>query len=491
MLITMMAGLYTSRVVLNTLGVEDFGIYGIVGGIVVLFSFLNNSMTGATQRFLSFEIGKNNFERLKKVFNASINVHLLIVLIIFVLAETAGLWFLNTQLNLPPNKMNVANWVYQFSVITFLISVIQVPYNAIIIAHEKMSFYAYLGIIDVILKLGIVIMLSYIGYNKLKLYAVFICFVSIIIFSSHFVYCIRKFHSVRYIFIRDKILYKELLSFSGWNTLGAISNIGKTQGINILINIFCGVTVNATVAISNQVINALNSFVNNFQTAFNPQIVKTFAANEKIRLYNLIFRTAKYSYFLLFILSLPILLNTQYVLHLWLGTVPYYTVEFCQLTIIYMLIESISGPLWMSQQAIGKIRNYQIIISFVLLMNIPVAYLLLKYSFAPYLVLVGNIGLGIIALGIRILFLKKQIGLSVRMFFGQVIFKIIIVSVISFVASYFVNSLFDSNIFLTLVFSIICIVLLSLCVIYLLGINNIEKLFIKKILKKNISFMSR
>ena len=238
MLFTMIVTLYTSRIVLNTLGISDFGIYNIVGGVVVLFSFLNNAMSSATQRFLNFEIGRNDFVLLRKVFCISMNVHFSIAIIVLVLAETIGLWFVNTQLNLPLDRMSVANWVYQFSVITFMISIIQVPYNATIIAHERMSFYAYISIIEVSLKLSGVFLLQYLNYDKLKLYAVLVCAVSLIIIFIYKFYCTIKFESSRYSFIWDSTLYKHLLSFSGWSLFGSLANVGKTQVINIFLNIF-------------------------------------------------------------------------------------------------------------------------------------------------------------------------------------------------------------------------------------------------------------
>jgi len=431
MLFTMAVSLYTSRIVLNILGIADFGIYNIVGGVVVLFSFLNSAMSSATQRFLNFEIGKNDIVRLKKIFCISMNVHISIAFIVIILAETVGLWFVNTQLNLPLNRMNAANWVYQFTILTFILSIIQVPYNATIIAHERMSFYAYVSIIEVSLKLLVVILLQYIGFDKLKLYAVLICAVTLIVITVYKIYCNKKFESSRYSFIWDAPLYKQLLSFSGWSLFGSLANVGKTQVVNIFLNIFCGVFVNATMGITNQVSATLNGFVANFQLAFNPQIVKSYAANEKGYLMKLIFQTSKYSYFLLYILSLPILLNTDYILKLWLKIVPEYTVEFCQLTIIYLLIESISGPLWMSIQATGKIKKYQIVISSLLILNVPISYILLKLNFVPYSVLWVNIGLCIIALFVRILFLKSQIDLQIMLFFKDVLLTIIVVTILS------------------------------------------------------------
>ena len=477
MLFTMTVSLYTSRIVLNTLGVSDFGIYNIVGGVVVLFSFLNNAMSSATQRFLNFEIGKNDFVQLRKIFCISMNVHVSIAFIVFILAETIGLWFLNTQLNLPLDRMNAANWVYQFTILTFIISILQVPYNATIIAHERMSFYAYVSIVEVSLKLSAVFLLQYLGYDKLKLYAVLICAVALIIITIYKLYCNKKFESSRYIFIWDASLYKQLLSFSGWSLFGSVANVGKTQVINILINIFCGVLVNAAMGITNQVSATLNGFVSNFQLAFNPQIVKSYAANDKEYLMSLIFKTSKYSYFLLFILSLPILLNTEYILKLWLKIVPEYTVQFCQLTIIYLLIESISGPLWMSVQATGKIKSYQIVISSLLLLNVPFSYILLKLNFIPYSVVLVSIGIGILALLIRIIFLRSLINLPIIQFLREVILIIFIVTILSiplpFIESFYLDGF--RRLIITSTTAIISLVL----ILYFIGLDINEKKYVK------------
>lgn len=475
MLFTMAVSLYTSRVIMNTLGISDFGIYNIIGGVIILFSFLNNAMSSATQRFLNFEIGKNDLVQLKKIFSVSVNVHITIALIVVIFSETIGLWFVNTQLNLPVERINAANWVYQFTILTFIINIIQVPYNATIIAHERMSFYSYVSIIDVILRLLVVVLLQYLEYDKLKLYAILLSTVAFIIIITYKIYCNKKFESSRYILIWDLSIYKKLLNFSGWSLFGSIANIGKAEFINILLNIFYGVTVNAAIGITNQISGAINGFVSNFQIAFNPQIVKSYASNEKKYLMNLIFKTSKYSYFLLFFLSVPILLNTDYILKLWLNIVPKYTVEFCQLTIILLLVESISGPLWMAVQATGKIRNYQISISCILLMNIPISYSLIKFNFVPYSVLWVNIGIGILALMVRIFFLKKLINLKPNRFFKEVILVIISVTLVSFPIAELINSFLAINSFGEFTMITLISYLIVVFTIFYIGLSSNER----------------
>ncbi|GHV53843.1 hypothetical protein FACS1894181_17740 [Bacteroidia bacterium] len=480
--------LYTSRVVLQALGVEDFGIYNIVGGMMVLFSFINDAMTSAVQRFLSFELGQNNLNEVKRLFSMSMTVYICIILIIVFLAETIGLWFFNTQMNIPIERMNVANWVYQISILTTCVYVVQMPYSASIIAYEKISFYAYLAIIEVIFRLLIAFVLLHVTYEKLKIYTILILFVACCIFIISKVYCNKKISTSRYNFFWDGDLYKKLMCFSGWSLFGSVANIGKSQGINILINIFCGVTVNTAYAISNQVINALNRFVVNFQTAFNPQVVKLYAREDHKSLFNLICKTSKYSFFLLLVLSLPVLLHTHTLLKMWLNIVPEYSVEFTQLIVIYMLIESISGPLWMTVQATGYIKKYQIIISVILLLNVPVSYLLLYFQFLPYYTLIGSIVLSIFTLIARIAFLRSSINLSSIFFFRNVLIRILCVSIIALSLSYFVNNLISNTLY-DIIYSIIFIIIISLLSIYYAGMNKNEKIILVRYIKNKFAFL--
>lgn len=480
----MAIGLYTSRIVLKTLGVADFGLYNVIGGIVVLFSFLNNAMSSATQRFLNFELGRNDHVQLKKVFSASLNIHFFLAVIIVFLAETIGLWFVSRDLNIPAGRLYAANWVYQITIFTFAVNILRVPYNALIIAHERMSFYAYISIVEGTLKLLLVFLLNYIIFDKLILFSILIMGVNILVLFVYIFHCTHKYILSRYTRIWDLSLYKQLLSFSGWSVFGGVANVAKIQGVNVLINIFCGVGVNAAVAVSNQVTNALSSFVSNFQVAFNPQIIKSYAANEKEYLFDLICKTSKYSFFLLYILSLPVFLNANMILDIWLTTVPEYTVEFCRLTIVYMLVESISGPLWMSVQATGEIKKYQIIISSFLLLNIPISYFLLKFDFPPYSVILGSVIIGVAALMVRIFLLHRLIQLPVIFFLKRVICKIIFVSTISYFVLFFASNFIVKNILGTIV-SIVLSVVVTAATIYFIGMDRNEKNTINRYIKKH------
>ena len=439
MLFTMAVTLYTSRIILNALGVSDFGIYNIVGGVVVLFSFLKNALTSATQRFLNFELGKKDFEQLRKVFCVSINVHVSIAVIVLVLAETVGLWFLNTQLNVPLERMNAANWVYQFTIITFMLSIIQVPYNASIIAHESMSFYAYVSIVEVSLKLAVVFLLQYLGYDKLKLYSVLIAAVAFIILVVYKIYCTRKFASCRYSFIQDTSLYKQLLSFSGWSLFGSVANISAQQGANIMLNILWGVTINAAMGIANQVSGAIYGFVGNFQTAFSPQIIKSYASDDRTYFMNLIFQSSKFSYYLLLLLSVPLLISTDFILQIWLHTVPAYTTVFCRLIIVFLLIDALSAPLWLSVQATGNIRNYQILMGSLILLNLPLAYLFLKWGYPPQSVLIVRVMVNLLVYLVRIFYLRTRIDLPARRYIREVILVVSLVTVLALPLPLIVN----------------------------------------------------
>lgn len=429
MLLTMGVSLYTSRVVLNALGVEDFGIYNIVGGVVILFSFINSSLTSATQRFLNFELGRGDILETGRVFSMSLTIHLYVVAIVVLLAETVGLWFLNTQMNIPFERMNAANWVFQFSMLTICMSFVQVPYYASVVAYEKMSFFAYIAIIEVILKLLIVFLLVYVGFDKLKLYSILTFLVAIVVFVCYKYYCNAKIDITRYKYFWDKILFSKLLSFSGWMLFGAAAGISSTQGVNILLNIYYGVTVNAAMGISNQVNSAVNQFVSNFQTAFMPQITKLYAIGDIGHLRKLIDQSSRFSFFLLFVLACPLMLNIDFILKLWLKTVPEYSSIFCILILIYSLIEVISKPVGLAIHATGQVKYYNIVMSLVLLMNIIFSFIFLKLSFQPYVVLVINVIVNIFCFAIRLLFARHYKILKICEYVRNVIFRVIAISV--------------------------------------------------------------
>ena len=431
MLLIMAVTLYTSRVVLNVLGVEDFGIYNVVGGIVVMFSFLNGAMATSTQRFLSFSLGKNDQEQVARVFSMSMTTHISIALIVLLLAETFGLWIFYRYLNIPPERMGAAQWVYQLSVLTFCISIIRVPYNAGIIAYERMSFYAYISIVEVCLKLGMVILLQYLGSDKLILYALLMALTTGIVTFIYKLYCCKTFSVCRYHYFWDKHLYKELISFSGWSLFGSAANVGVQQGINILLNVFFGVVTNAALGIANQVSSAVSQLVGNFQTAFNPALVKSYASGDYSYFVRLIFQTSRFSYFLLFIIALPLYLCMPFVLKVWLDIVPEYTVVFCRWMLVFVLIDAVSAPLWISVQAIGKIRSYQLLMSALIFLNIPLSWLLLRLGKDAEWVMQVRVGINLLTFICRIIYLQKMKVISSYLYLREVISPVVLVSVLS------------------------------------------------------------
>lgn len=430
--VTMLVSLFTSRVVLQTLGVEDFGIYNVVGGVVVLFSFLNAAMSSATQRFLNFELGKKNLAQVARVFSMSMSVHFCIAGTVLILAETVGLWFLNAKLNIPAERMFAANWVYQFSVASTLFGIMLVPYNATIIAYERMTFFAFASIATALLRLGIVYLLLVGNVDKLILYAALTLAVSAIMQLVHVVYCRRAFpQTARYEPFRDKKLFFELVSFSGWSLFGGVANMSNTQGINMVMNIFCGVGVNAAMGIANQVNGAVYQFVSNFQTAFNPQIVKRYSSGEHESFIRLIFRASKISYFLMFLLAFPLALNADFVLSVWLGNVPAYAADFARWTLAFALVDALSGPLWMSIQATGKIRTYQLIVSAFIFANLPLSALLLWSGFSPVCVLAARAGMNAATTLWRVFYLKNKVGLPSLKYLRDVICRVLFASAVS------------------------------------------------------------
>ena len=433
MLFLMIISLYTSRIVLNALGVEDFGIYNVAGGVVAMFSILSGSLSAAISRFITYELGKNNVLKLKTIFSSAITIQIGLGIVIAFFAETIGIWFLNTQMNIPIERMTAANWVLQFSIITFIINLISVPYNAVIIAHEKMSAFAYISIFEAIGKLLIAYLITISPIDKLIFYAILMCGVAIAIRLLYGYYCKRHFDECRFHFIWNKQIFQQIFSFAGWNFIGASSAVLRDHGGNIIINLFCGPTVNAARGIAFQVNNAIQGFVSNFMTALNPQITKSYAAKNYTYMMTLIFQGARLSFYMLLLLSLPIIINTHYLLTLWLNTVPEHTVLFVRLVLIFAMSESISGPLITAMLATGNIRNYQIIVGGLQMLNLPTSYILLSLGAIPETVLIVAVLISQCCLMARLYMLKKMIKLKIKDYLKKVYFNIITVSIIAII----------------------------------------------------------
>lgn len=479
MLFMMAVSLYTSRVVLNALGVEDFGIYNVVGGVVAMFSVLSGSLSAAISRFITYELGKGNQEKLKKIFSSAVTIQLLLSLIIIVVAEGLGLWFLNAKMNIPVSRMMAANWVFQFSILTFAINLVSVPYNAAIIAHEKMSAFAYISILEAIGKLAIAYLILISPIDKLIFYAILMCLVALTIRFIYGYYCKLHFIECSYRFMWDKVLMKQMFGFAGWNFIGASSSVLRDQGGNIVINLFCGPTVNAARGIAFQVNSAIQGFVSNFMTALNPQITKSYATDNRDYMMTLIYQGARLSFYMLLLLSLPVLINTNYILTLWLKTVPDHTVLFVQLVLVFAMSESISNPLITAMLATGRIRNYQIIVGGLQMLNLPISYILLNIGCIPETVIIVAIVISQCCLAARLYMLQSMIGLSIRSYFKKVYGNILVVSsvaiIIPLIASYLFSESFPHFILLCLlsIFS-------TLLSIFYIGCNSKERLFVKE-----------
>lgn len=481
MLLTMGISLFTSRVVLNTLGIEDFGIYNVVGGVIIMFSFINNAMASSTQRYLTFEIGKQDFVRLKTVFNTSFQIHLLIAIAIVILGETAGLWFLNTQLNIPADRVNAAFWVYQFSILSSVIMILNVPYNALIIAHERMNIFAYISILDVVLKLIIVYLLLLTKFDRLIFYAFLILATTIIVRIIYHFYCKKHFAETKLTKSFDKLLFKEMFSFAGWNLFGNLAGVTFTQGLNILLNIFFSPVVNAARGVAVQVQSAVSGFVTNFQTALNPQITKAYATNDYSFLYNLIYKSSKYSFFLLLILTIPIFLRTDQIMTLWLKNVPDHAVNFVRIMLMISLIDSIASPIMTAAGATGKIKLYQGVVGTILLLILPISYFALKWGAPPEAVFIVHFIIAVIAQVVRLILIKPMIKLPFVDYFFNVIKPISIVTLFSIIPLFFLNKLFGNGIFNLLLITISSILINGIIIISFGFTVNERKFFFSKI----------
>lgn len=477
MLFMMAVSLYTSRVVLNALGVEDFGIYNVVGGVVAMFSMLSGSLSSAITRFITYELGTGNRENLKKIFSSSVTIQIGLAVLIVLLAEAIGVWFLNMKMNIPDTRMTAANWVFQFSILTFVINLVSVPYNATIIAHERMSAFAYISILEAIGKLAIAFLIVISPIDKLIFYAILMCAVALVIRFAYGIYCKKHFEECTYHFIFDKELLKRMFGFAGWNFIGATSAVLRDQGGNVVINLFCGPAANAARGIAFQVNTAISGFVTNFMTALNPQITKSYAAGDRKYMMTLIFQGARLSFYMLLLLSLPVLINTHYILGLWLKIVPDHAVLFVQLILVFAMSESISNPLITAMLATGRIRNYQLVVGGLQMMNLPVSYILLRMGMFPEVVIVVAIVISQCCLAARLLMLRGMIGLSVRKYMKKVYMNVLAVTVIASVFPVLLASKMEESFLNFLLLCLIAVVCTGIT-IYNIGCNKDERQFI-------------
>ena len=425
MLFTMGISLFTSRVILQTLGVEDYGISSVVGGVISMFTFINAAMVSSTQRYLNFELVRGDANQLRSVFSTSLEIHALIALAIIVLSETVGLWFLNEKLVIPEARMTAAMWVYQCSILSCAVSIMSTPYNAVIVAHEKMSAFAYISILDVSLKLLVVYLLVVLPFDKLIILAILNLLVQLFIRYIYTLYCHRHFPESYFQFRFNKTLFKEMFGFAGWSFWGNLAAILYTQGLNMMLNIFFGPIVNAARGIAVQVQSAVQQFVGGFQTALNPQITKNYASNNLPQMHSLMFRSARFSFLLLFFLSLPVLMETNFILTLWLKTVPDDAVVFTQIMICISLIYTTANPCVIANQATGKVKIYQMVVGGILLLILPISYVVLKLGAPAYSVFIVHFCIESLAQFSRMYMLRKLIHLPLWQYMKNIYIPIV------------------------------------------------------------------
>ena len=483
MLFTMAVSLFTSRVILNTLGVEDYGINNVVGGIVTMFSVLSGSLSSSISRFITFELGKGNIERLKTIFSTGVNIQLGMSVLIIIIAEAVGIWFLNTKMNIPTDRMVAANWVFQCAILTFVLNLLSVPYNAAIIAHEKMSAFAYISVVEVSLKLIIVYMLMISPFDRLETYAVLLLLVGAVIRFIYGYYCKRHFEECTYHFVFDQPVLKEMTGFAGWNFLGNGAYMLNTQGVNILMNLYFGVAVNAARGIATQVDAALKQFVNNFTTAVNPQITKSYAQGDLDYMHKLVCRSAKFSAFLMMFFAVPIILETNTILTIWLKTVPDYAVIFLQWIIISSFMDTVlANSLVTSMFATGKIKRYQIIVTTVGCLVFPLSWIAFKLGFEPQVGYILYFIIYTILLFVRLYLLKDMVKLPVMMYIREVLYKLAPIIVVGFAIPGILILTMDAG-WLRLILVCLLSVLVTAASEYFIGLSNKEKNFVAEKIK--------
>ena len=485
----MAVSIFTSRVVLETLGIEDFGIYNVVGGFVAMFSLLSGTLTAATQRFITFELGKKS-PKSQKVFSISLGIHFVLAIILFLLLESVGLWFLNYEMNISPDRLYAANWVFQCSVLTFSLNLISIPYNASIIAHEKMNVFAVISIFEVLAKLLVVYLLMAFNGDKLIVYAISLLAIAGFLRLIYGIYCKRNFGECRFYLVKDKTMYLQMLSFSGWNFIGSTAGILNTQGINLLINLFFGVALNAARGVAEQINTAVNSFVLNFMMAINPQITKSYAAGDYKYLNMLVVKGTKYSFFLFWLFCLPLLFEADYILNLWLVDVPDNASTLLVCALVYTSCQLLSQTLYTTMLATGNIKRYQIIVGSLSILAFPLAYIFFKTGLPVEYGYVASILMSLVCLVARLIILRDMVpNFSIHAYCRDGLVRIISIVLLSYfvvvlIRHYIISFMNITGVFL---FTVSMSILVSCSCIYLLGLSKAEKGMIKSFVLNKIA----
>lgn len=484
MFVILLIGLYTGRVILNALGVEDYGTYNVVGGVVAMFSILSSSLSSSISRFITYALGQGDIQRLRQIFSTSLIVQLFIAGLIVILIEIFGTWFLNEYMQIPEGRMGAAHFVLQCSVFTFALNLLSSPYNAAIIAHERMGVFAYITILDAVLKLAVAFAITVSPYDKLKTYALLLLSVGALDQLIYYIYCRRNFEECRFSLKFYPDLLKQIGSFSGWNFFGNASWMFNTQGIDILINLFFGVTLNAARGIANQVTNIVQGFVQNFTTALNPQITKSYAMGDLAYMNKLVFMGARYAYYLMLFFAIPICLETKIILQLWLKQVPDYAVPFIRLTLISAMIPVITQTLTVAQNATGRIRKYAIVTSLVTFLDFPLTYIAFKMGYSPNSTYIIYISIYFVLIFVKIRLVKDYISFPVKAFFREVLLKISYVTIIALIPPLLMLLLMEPSFIRFMVVSTISILSTAVVVLYLGMFSNERELVLQTISKK-------
>lgn len=477
MVIVLLIGLYTSRVILRELGFDNFGIYNVVGSVVIFFSFLNAALTNATSRYLTFELGTGNIENLRRTYTMAIKAHIILAAALFIALEIAGVWFVNNKLNIDADRINAANWCFQFSLLTFVMKVIRVPFNSNIIAHEKMNFFAVISVAEKLLQLGIVFMLSVSELDKLIFYSFLLLVVSVVVFVAYYVYCRKNFHDCIVIRYWDFSIIKKFASYSGYSMLvNGADGIGL-QCRSIFFNWFVGTLANAALGVANQVITLMNTFVDNFSKAIQPQIIKSYASGDRQYFMAILYSASKLNYCLFISICIPVILNLDFILTLWLDKYPSLTVPFVKAIIIYMIFDTIQYPFVLAVHATGNLKTHQIMIASIKILSIPATYLVLYLGYSPVVALYFWAGLNIICSVARTIYMKRLIGLFIGRYVKDVVFRIFIVTILAIPFPYYLSKTLAGDwqkLIITTAVSIITIGLSS----FFIGLNKREKEFV-------------
>lgn len=491
MLFMMAIGLFTSRVILNALGISDMGLMSVAGSVITMFTFLNATLTSGTQRFISYAIGENNAQRLRAVFKSAMTLHLLLAIIIFFLGETLGLWYVYNKLNVEPGRFQAAMWCYQLSIISTVVGMVQLPFNSALIAHEKMNIYAYMTIFDAVFKLLAAYLIQIVCFDRLIFYSILIFAAELLSTFLYNLYCRKHFKECSFSFGYDKGIFRNMLSFSGWNTLGCLAAMGQGTGVNLIINSFCGTVVNGARGIAFQANGWVTRFVENFMVALNPQIIKSYASGDIQRMSSLVINGARFGCYLFLLLGIPLFVEIEFVLKLWLGQCPEHTVAFMRIVMIETLFKTMGTPTVTAMHATGQMKLLNITVGSILLLIVPVSYVCFRLGLSPEQVLLINIIPWIVVPFIRVFLVKKysQGKFPVGQYLYQIVLKTTAMALLMFVPiwlfSYYMQSYTDWIRFCAIFTSSL---VFSAMVIYYIGLEQKYRILLVEKLKVKIGY---